>query len=288
MTTIVYAVATGVGVLLAGSLPWIALLAPLNLRVLPALPWAVVPMAGYLWLYWRFIGGRIGPSDTSEQRRRSLRANPVGDAWPLAILTGFAGFAALFALVTVMSRLLTMPGGPALTAPEGMPRATVIILLMMASLVAGVAEEAGFRGYMQGPIERRYGVVAAILINGTMFGLLHFMNHPDAVIPMLPYYIAVAGVYGGITWATDSILPALALHAGGDVWSLTRLWATGRPEWQLSVAAPPLVWDAGPDAAFYAAASALVVLGAVFVTLCRLLRRLATDGTGALGATAQG
>jgi membrane protease YdiL (CAAX protease family) len=218
-----------------------------------------------------------------------LRANPVGEAWPLAILTGFAGFATLFALLAVMNRMMTMPASAGLTTPEGMPRTTVVVLLMMASLVAGVTEEAGFRGYMQGPIERRYGVVAAILINGTMFGLLHFPNHPGgAVIAMLPYYIAVAAIYGGITWATDSILPALALHAGGDVWSLTRLWATGRPEWQLSPAAPPLVWDAGPDAAFYAAAAALVLLGAVFVTLCRIMRRLATDRGGELSAIAQG
>jgi hypothetical protein len=43
----------------------------------------------------------------------------------------------------------------------------------------------------------------------------------------------------------DSILPAVALHAGGNVWSLTRLWATGRPEWQLS-ATPSSGLDDGP------------------------------------------
>jgi membrane protease YdiL (CAAX protease family) len=288
VTTIVIAVITGVGVLLAGSLPWIALLAPLNLRVLPALPWAIVPMAAYLWLYWRFIGGRIGSRETRDLRRRSLRANPVGDAWPLATLSGLAGFAALFALVAVMSRLQTLPESAPLTTPDGMPKMTAFLLLVMASLVAGVTEEAGFRGYMQGPIERRYGVVVAILINGAMFGLLHFPNHPGAVMSMLPYYIAVAAVYGGITWATDSILPALVLHAGGDVWSLTRLWATGRPEWQLSPSPPALVRDAGPDATFYAAVGALGVLGVVFVMLCRLLRRLSTDRVGELSPIAQG
>jgi uncharacterized protein len=278
MTAIVVAVITGVAVLLSGSLPWIALLAPLNLRVLPAVPWAIVPMAAYLWLYWRYISGRIGPHETRELRRRRLRANPVGDGWPLAMLAGLAGFAALFALLAVMSRLQTLPESAPIATPAGMPTMTAVLLLVMASLVAGVTEEAGFRGYMQGPIERRYGVVVAILINGAMFGLLHFPNHPGAVISMLPYYIAVAAVYGGITWATDSILPALLLHAGGDVWSLTRLWATGRPEWQLSPSAPPLVWDAGPDATFYAAAGVLIALSVVFVMLCRVLRRTARVG----------
>ena len=77
---------------------------------------------------------------------------------------------------------------------------------------------------------------------------------------MLPYYIAVAAVYGGLTWAANSILPALVLHVGGDIWSLTRLWATGRPEWQLSTAAPPLVSETGADAAFVLAMAALIVL----------------------------
>jgi uncharacterized membrane protein len=146
--------------------------------------------------------------------------------------------------------------------------------LVMASIVAGVTEEAAFRGYMQTPIERRYGVVAAILVNGTMFGLLHFPNHPGEVLTMLPYYIAVAGVYGGVTWATDSILPALVLHAGGDVFSLTRFWTTGRAEWQLTAERPPLVWESGFDAAFATALVALVLLGGGMAWACLGLRTL--------------
>ena len=65
MTTIVSAVFLGIAVLLAGSLPWGALLAPLNLRVLPSVPWAIVPMALYLYAYWTFIGGRVGAGDSA-------------------------------------------------------------------------------------------------------------------------------------------------------------------------------------------------------------------------------
>jgi membrane protease YdiL (CAAX protease family) len=223
LTTVAAAVASGVGVLLAGSLPWMAFLAPLNLRFLTAVPWAVVPMAAYLWIYWRFIRGE------------RLRANPVpGEAWGMALLTGLAGFGALLAFASVMARFVTVAPAQPITSPPGMPPPTMFVLLVMASIVAGVTEEAGFRGYMQGPIEQRYGLAVAILVNGTVFGLLHFLNHPDQVLVMLPYYIAVTALYSGITWATNSILPSLVLHAGGDVWSLTRFWATGRPEWQIA------------------------------------------------------
>jgi membrane protease YdiL (CAAX protease family) len=276
MSTIGLAVVTGIGVLLAGNLPWVAFLAPLNLRFLPGVPWAIVPMAIYLWIYWRYIGGRIGTDPSAETRRTLLRANPVPpDVWPMAIFTGLIGFGALLSLVVVMARLVAMPEAPPMNVPAGMPMPTVVLLLIMASIVAGVTEEAGFRGYMQGPIERRYGLAAAILVNGAMFGLLHFSNHPAAVVPMLPYYIAVAAVYGGIVWATNSILPSLVLHAGGDVWSLTRLWGTGRPEWQLTSTAPPLVWTSGPDASFLIATASFVVFSVAFVAMCRSLRNTA-------------
>ena len=77
---------------------------------------------------------------------------------------------------------------------------------------------------------------------------------------MLPYYIAVSAMYGALTWAADSIWPALVLHSAGDVVVLTRWWITGRPEWQLGAESPPLVWDSGIDASFIAAILAAIVL----------------------------
>jgi membrane protease YdiL (CAAX protease family) len=194
----------------------------------------------------------------------------------MAILTGLVGFAALLALVTVMARLVTLPASAPIVAPSGVPGLTVFVLLVMSSIVAGVTEEAAFRGYMQGRIARRYGLAMGILVNGVMFGLLHFPNHPGAVLSMLPYYISVAAVYGGLTWASNSILPALVLHVAGDIWSLTRLWTTGRPEWQLSTTAPQLLRETGADASFFVATAALIVLGAATGRLCWSLRRSRT------------
>jgi membrane protease YdiL (CAAX protease family) len=276
MTTIVPAVLIGVAVLLAGSLPWGALLAPLNVRFAPTVPWAILPMAIYLWVYWRYIGGRIGSGGAARQRREKLRANPLApDVWAMALLTGLTGFGAVLSLTAVMARLMVMPESGQIVTPPGMPAATVIALLVMASVVAGVTEEAAFRGYMQGPIERRYGLTTAILVNGVMFGLLHFPNHREAVVAMLPYYVAVTAVYSGVTWAANSILPAVALHVGGDVWSLARLWATGQPEWQRSGDVQPLVWDTGPDTAFMSAVVLLIVFSGAATALCWNLRKLA-------------
>jgi membrane protease YdiL (CAAX protease family) len=247
----------------AGSIPWM-LLAGVNLRLWVHAPWAVVPMAFYLWLYWKYLGGAGWPRTTAAIRRTHLRANRLsGEIWGMSLFAGMLGFATLLPLLGIMGRLVRLPTeAQPITTPSNMPFITAFLLVVMASVVAGVVEEAAYRGYVQGPIERRHGLVVAILVNGVLFGLAHYSHHPAAVLAMLPFYVAVSAVYGGLAYATNSILPGLVLHAGGDVFSLTRLWITGRPEWQLSAAPAPLVWETGVDAAFVGSVVAFVLFGA--------------------------
>jgi membrane protease YdiL (CAAX protease family) len=265
---VISAVAVGMGVLLAGNLPWAVLFAPLNLRFATSAPWAVVPMSAYLWIYWKYVTGGLGSPRTAVWRREYARANRVpGTVWPIALLTGVLGFAALIAFVRALARLVILPSSAPITTPPGMSSTSMFVLLVMGSVVAGVTEEVAFRGYMQTPFERRFGLATAILIPGVTFGLLHFPNHPRHVVVMLPYYVAVTAVYGGITSATNSILPALVLHTVGDVWSLTRLWVTGAPEWQATTPSQ-LIWTTGVDRGFVVAVLALVSLSASTVWLC--------------------
>jgi len=95
----------------------------------------------------------------------------------------------------------------------------MFMLLVMGSVVAGVTEEVAFRGYMQTPLERRFGLTAAIFIPGIAFGILHFPNHSRDVLVMLPYYVAVTAVYGGIP------MPRTRLCRQ---WSSTRSVTAGR------------------------------------------------------------
>jgi membrane protease YdiL (CAAX protease family) len=185
----------------------------------------------------------------------------------MAMFTGLVGFGAVLSMVGVMGRVVRLPAASPLAVPDAMPAISVFTLVVMGSLVAGVTEEAGFRGYMQTPIERRFGLGAAILVNGAVFGLLHFPNHPEHVWTMLPYYIAVSALYSGITWAADSILPSLVLHTLGDVWSLGRLWLIGIPEWQVQ-SPQPLIWTAGIDGGFMIAATLMLFSSVAAAWLC--------------------
>lgn len=266
MTHIITAVMIGILVLLAGNVPWagfgrISGLAGWNFRAWTAAPWAIVPMALYLWAYWQFIGGAWGWAGGAAARRVNLRAKSLSRrAWTLSLLAGLLGFVTLLVLLALAARLVRLPASVPIVTPREMPVVTAFLLLAMQSVVAGVSEEAAFRGYMQSMIERRYGVAVAILVNGVFFGLLHFGNHPTDVLMMLPYYVAVSFVYGGLTWAADSILPALVLHSAGDVVVLTRWWMTGLPEWQISAEPAPLVSEAGFDSSFVLMTLAAVAL----------------------------
>ena len=274
MRVILAAVGIGVLVLLAGNMPFNVLRA-LNLEVGTVAPWAIVPAGLYLWAYWRFIGGRWGAAGSAASRRQNLRANELSPrVWGASLAAGLIGFASLIALLVLAARLVHLPASSPIVTPPDMPIVTALSLLVMASIVAGVTEEAAFRGYMQGPIERRYGLCVAVLVSGTLFGLLHFPTHPADVLWMLPYYIAVSAVYGGLTWAANSILPALVLHAAGDVVVLTRWWLTGRPEWQIGPAVPPLVWDSGIDLQFVTTAIASVALVGATAVAYRAVRRI--------------
>lgn len=266
LPVLVRAPLAGLAVASAGTIPW-SLLAQGNGRWVVTVPWAIVPMAIYLRLLWRYLRGEGWPGATSEARRASLRANPLSaDLWGASMLAGLLGFAALMPLVVVLGRVVRLPAeAQPINAPDAMPFATVLVLLVMASIVAGVVEEAAFRGYMQGPIERRHGALVALVLSGSVFGALHFTHHPAGVLTMLPYYMVVTLIYGGLAWATGSIMPGIVLHTLGDIFSLTRLWTTGRPEWQQAPAHAPLIWESGPNGAFWGALAILFLLGSAAI-----------------------
>ena len=260
LPVLVRAVVTGLAVATAGTLPWAAVVAA-NIRYEPALPWAVPIMAVYLWLFWRYVRGEGWPRSTAAARRAGSRANSLPpELWGPALLAGVLGLVSVLLLQGVLSRVVALPQQQELDVSK-FPVLTVLLWVLMSAVVAGVVEETAFRGYMQAPIERRHGPVFAILLTGSLFGLIHFA-HREVTLVLLPYYMAVAAVYGALAYLTDSTLPSMVLHGGGNVFSLFDLFARGRSEWQLSAARQSLIWEAGPDASFLANAVALFVVGA--------------------------
>jgi len=139
-----------------------------------------------------------------------------------------------------------------------------------------MVEETAFRGYMQRPIERRHGLVVAVLVTGTVFAFVHF-SHPEVGLVLLPFYIAVAAVYGALAYFTDSTWPSLVLHAGGNMFSAFDLLARGRSEWELSAEPRPLIWESGTDPAFWGNLAALLVMCSLAVAAYYGLARVTRE-----------
>ncbi len=282
LPVVVRAVTVGVAVAAAGTLPW-AWLVGTNIRHASAGPWAVPIMAVYLWAYWRyFVRGDGWPRTTAGSRRATARGNPIADeVWGAALLAGMLGLGCVMLLQGVLGRLVRLPQQQDLD-PSQYSALTVAVWLVMSAVVAGVVEETSYRGYLQRPIEQRHGPVPAIVITGMVFAFAHF-SHPEVGLVLLPFYIAVAAVYGTLAHLTDSTRPSMVLHAGGNIFSAIGLVTTGKSEWQLTTTPAPLVWESGADASFWATVAALLVAGALAIWAYRTLAAVARDAALAVG-----
>ncbi len=261
MASVAQAVVIGVLVLVAGTIPRNLLFAA-NLRYYPGIPWAIPLTALWVWCVWRYLQGAGPPKESAANRRGNLRANRIaGTVWAWALFAGGLGIVALVLGLRLANRLVVLP--PQQLPDLGdVPESTVLALLLMAAPVAGIVEEAAFRGYMQGPIERRYGLATAILITGTMFAIVHL----DFTLILWPYYVAVAAIYGTVTSLTNSILPAVVLHTVGNLYSNFDLWLNGQAEWQAAgKGSTTLIWVGGTDAAFWMLSFWFVAVATVMV-----------------------
>lgn len=82
----------------------------------------------------------------------------------------------------------------------------VLITLFHVGLVPAICEEILYRGYVLRMLEKSWGILAAILVSGLIFGLYHMR-----ITQLLP--LAVLGIFlAYITWKSGSLYPAIAGH----------------------------------------------------------------------------
>jgi uncharacterized protein len=78
--------------------------------------------------------------------------------------------------------------------------------------VAPFAEEFFFRGFFYGALRTRFSVAAAAIIDGLVFGLIHFEGSTDGLLIVPP--LAMLGVVFCLVYEqTRSLYPVIALHS---------------------------------------------------------------------------
>jgi membrane protease YdiL (CAAX protease family) len=265
--------AFGLTVLTGGV--WTGLLGA-NLATSPALPWAPPVMALLLGGLWQFLGGRWGPPATAAARRRYLRATPRPRpvfAW--ALLAGSLGLVALAGYWIVLVQLAAVPSH-ILPDFARYPLLTVALVLSMSALVSALAEEAGFRGYFQGVLERRVPGPAAIVLAALLLAPAHALTQGFGW-PTMAWYLGVDVMFGGLAYLTQSILPGSVVHVLGLLAFFTLVWPADPQRSQ--------VWTTGADSWFWLHAGQ-ALLGTVLALLA--FRQLARVTKRALGGGGSG
>jgi membrane protease YdiL (CAAX protease family) len=179
-------------------------------------------MSLVLWLMWQYLGGKWWPHSTWEVRHRYLRAKLTSrQVFGWALLAGALSIVALAGYWIVMFQIVKMPGN-VLPDTSRYPSLTVTLMLVMASLVSPLSEEAAFRGYCQVILEQEFRGPAAVVISSVFFALAH-TTHGVLWPKLLVYFLA--GVMFGVTaYLTKSILPGIVVHIIADLTFFTLVW----------------------------------------------------------------
>jgi membrane protease YdiL (CAAX protease family) len=236
-------------------------------------PFAAIAESMFLAVFvWWVSGG--GPSRKTKTARatcfRRGRLSPTQWTWGVLAAIFFA--ATVHASIVLLFRLVPFP----ITAFRRgydfsfIPTLPLKWLAVGVSAVsAGICEEAGFRGYMQVPIEQRYGAPLAIPISSIFFTALH-LTKGWATVGMIPIVFGAGILLGLLAWASGSLLPGIIGHIAMDI-GLFAYWWTGIAG---DFAARP-VGDTGVDGPFLIACAAFAI--SLFVTLFAI-RKLSRRG----------
>lgn len=139
----------------------------------------------------------------------SLTVRPL----PAAQATTALVAGVLLALLVQLVNALFPPPEPLALDRLFTSRAAAQLIVAASILLAPLVEEIVFRGYIYGLLERIWGVAAAVLASGVLFGSIHFPQLWPGYFQM--FLLCVVGLVFSITRAqTGNTTAAIAVHFG--------------------------------------------------------------------------
>lgn len=213
------AILLGLIVSTIGTISW-----PVIGILIPA-PISFLIMIGFFWLYWRYFSGSWWPEITVEARINSFRSVKLSkNIWKWGLVAS-----GLFVVLAQSSFVLTfrLIDFPAETFTSGydvdtLPLWLAWLFVVMSSLVAGIFEETGFRGYMQVPLEKHYGPKVGITIVSIMFIVVHL--HQSWLPPLLFQVFALSILLGILAYKSGSLIPGMIAHVVMDIINFSYWW----------------------------------------------------------------
>ena len=180
-----------------------------------------------LYLWWTSGGGP--PARTRAVRAVAFRAGQLSPGqWLWGMIAALSFAATVHASIVLLFRFVPFPTeafrhGYDLSFIPSLPLQWIAVVVSATS--AGICEETGFRGYMQQPIEQRYGALVAILVSSFFFMLLH-LSKAWAMVGMVPIVFGAGILLGVLAWSSGSLIPSMLGHVVMDI-GLFAYWWTG-------------------------------------------------------------
>ncbi len=206
---------------IVGSVAWTAIVI-----LIPA-PWSIGAMAIVLWVYLRYVSGSWWPKATTESRRARFRVTKLPmRVWKWSLIAALLAAVLLESSLVVAFRIIEFPAEAwalAYDFADG-PIWQVWLFILMAALVAGITEEVGFRGYMQVPLEGRYGPAIGITIVSIVFVVAHLNQAWAGGGGILIMLFGISAVWGVLARVSGSLIPGIVSHTVADIANFSYWW----------------------------------------------------------------
>ena len=219
--TVVRAIVVGFVVFEVGVAVWVLVVAPL----IPA-PLSLAVMCAVLWAYCKYFSGSWWSGANAASRRNSFREIKLSpDGWRWGLLGALAFVILIQAGFVVTFRIMEFPAEAFIAEydVDAMPGWLAWLFIIMSSLVAGICEETGFRGYMQVPLEERYGPAVAVTIVSGVFLGTHL--HQAWAYPILIHVFTISMLLGMLAYSSGSLIPGMIAHAAMDIINFSYWWS---------------------------------------------------------------
>jgi len=190
------------------------------------LPWSIVLMGAILILFWMYFSGRWKPTNTQAFRRFCIRqVNLKRRVWLWGLVAAFLIFIFLNVCLIFTFRLIEFQPEvfKNLSYLNDLPAWQAWSVTLGISMVAGICEEIGFRGYLQKPLEQKYGPVAGIAITSMVFIVVHL--HQAWAGGILVQIFIISSMIGYLAYATNSLLPGIIAHVSFDIINVSYWWS---------------------------------------------------------------
>jgi membrane protease YdiL (CAAX protease family) len=191
------------------------------------MPWSFILMSGLLWIYVKYFSGSWWPESTRLVRK--IRFRPITlpvKQWVFAMISIVLVVLIEQSSLVVTFRFIEFPAEQFTAAYSFLADAPVWaawLLVIMISAVAAICEETGFRGYMQVPLEKRYGPLVSISIVSIVFVLVHL--HQAWSGPLIVHIFFISVLFGTLAYYSGSLIPGIIAHFIMDICNFSFWWS---------------------------------------------------------------